>query len=265
MNVKAFTFFLAFLTLSVSQWTALGTFTEENNMLSRIFTIIQTAMTNLTNLQSPELIPGYMTSSLNSQYGMGWNCIATIFFQNATTDIDAAIFGYAYNNHWLWINLPGLGTLIIWKDYNSVNYPPTIIVNLSKQAYVDALGPYTSSAQILTTSDLKAMAMLNAGTNPNVWNIAVRISDILHANFAGSYTVAVIENAQAVAASVGSKFSSLELPYFYGTFTHGTKKLTIFYLVTQDGYGGATRPTTTGFNPTCLTGNYLNTSIQGCS
>lgn len=45
-------------------------------------------------------------------------------------EYDAIVYGYAFNNHWMWYNgisLPDSGTsktasLMVWKDYNCQNW-----------------------------------------------------------------------------------------------------------------------------------------------
>ena len=59
-----------------------------------------------------------ISMALNTKFRNFWN-VYIVQKSEASIDANAVVFGYAFNNHWIWYpdstsNL----TFVIWKDYN---------------------------------------------------------------------------------------------------------------------------------------------------
>ena len=61
-----------------------------------------------------------LSAILNKEWDPAWNVVVFV----GPTGYDAILYGYAFNNHWMWYNgvpsknVNDLVTLIVWKDYN---------------------------------------------------------------------------------------------------------------------------------------------------
>ena len=63
---------------------------------------------------------------MNGLWDPAWNVVIV----KSLVTFDTILYGYAFNNHWMWINgiaIPNsMGgdtvTYLIWKDYNSQNW-----------------------------------------------------------------------------------------------------------------------------------------------
>lgn len=76
--------------------------------------------------------PGKFSNYLNDLWAPAWN-VVIILSRYSPINFDAVIYGYAFRNHWLWINglklytflengLIYYGSFIIWKDYNCLGW-----------------------------------------------------------------------------------------------------------------------------------------------
>lgn len=62
-----------------------------------------------------------LSDSLNQEWHPAWNVVATFGPQ----DYDTVLYGYAFNNHWMWYNgiqhptsPTYIVSIVVWKDYN---------------------------------------------------------------------------------------------------------------------------------------------------
>ena len=113
--------FIALIAPSLQlNWQGSGNMSESN------MTEIQTAINNnpLTSSSSAfdlDSASQNISTRLNSLWDPAWN----VFIVRQDKAYDAIVFGYAFRNHWMWINgFPANGeptkmwAYIIWKDYN---------------------------------------------------------------------------------------------------------------------------------------------------
>lgn len=71
---------------------------------------------------APSNLAGFsaaLSDTLNNAWSPAWN-VFTIKLIDPT--LDAVLYGYAFNNHWMWFNDHTYGgvsySFVVWKDYN---------------------------------------------------------------------------------------------------------------------------------------------------
>ena len=138
---------------------------------------------------------------MNALHGIGWNCFVMTYNPRLELTRNLVVFGYAYNNRWMWRSAQNFALVVLWKDYNSVIYT-TVSVNVAYQGN-SMLRFYGSAELFFSRVENKEMILLPPASNPNIWDNAIRISDAIHANVPGSYTVILAENAQALDGTFG--------------------------------------------------------------
>jgi hypothetical protein len=66
-----------------------------------------------------------LANQLNNQFDPAWNVVLP--YSTSTTSLDTILYGYGFNDHWLWYNGYKMNdgnfvSFIIWKDYNCQTY-----------------------------------------------------------------------------------------------------------------------------------------------
>lgn len=107
---------LFLLTVSCENWQGIGNFTDSN--LTDIKSILGGQLSNILGMNGPmNGMAKNISTQLNSKWDPAWNVLVT---KQADRTHDGIVYGYAFNDHWLWYNnyLNTSISIIIWKDYN---------------------------------------------------------------------------------------------------------------------------------------------------
>lgn len=104
------------LQLTVSlDWQSMGNFTDDN------ITAIKLAISEVTDASvkagSNSGEANLLSTKLNNLWDPAWN---VLILRYTNTAEDAVVYGYAFNNHWIWLNnyKDTKVNYVIWKDYN---------------------------------------------------------------------------------------------------------------------------------------------------
>jgi hypothetical protein len=112
--VFAFIFALAMTQNVQCRYYAQGTF--ETDKIDKISTLVN----NMSDVLLDSSHSDTISTALNTAYDTFWNVIIVVQKDHFNPK-DAVMFGYAFNNRWIWFN--GLSninnqSILIWKDYN---------------------------------------------------------------------------------------------------------------------------------------------------
>lgn len=105
------------------RWQAMGS-GMNNTVITEIWTgleaNIDTALTANTHTEYNAFTKG-ISDRLNARWDPAWN----VAFVMSQSEYEVILYGYAYNNQWMWFNgvpntvwITDIVTLIVWKDYN---------------------------------------------------------------------------------------------------------------------------------------------------
>ena len=117
----SFLFLLLAITVPAlsKDWQGTGNMTSDN--MTEIHNSINTyPITSTTPLGDIDVIAKNISTHLNSLWAPAWNVVIV----SAGAAYDSVVYGYAFRDHWMWINgvtRPGSFNklaYIIWKDYN---------------------------------------------------------------------------------------------------------------------------------------------------
>lgn len=125
MTAKAI-FFLAFLVLlHAMNWQAMGNMSSSNltiiwNFIDTNFSSVK-ANKNILVDNSLQKFATAMSNYLNALWDPAWNVVLATY--KVGINADTVLSGYAFREHWLWINGYAMDygnfmSFIIWKDYN---------------------------------------------------------------------------------------------------------------------------------------------------
>jgi hypothetical protein len=107
-----------------TNWQASGTFTDSNltDIQNTIQNNIPSFVTGDSNSNLMEFAVN-LSNAFNSAWNPAWNVFV---LQLLDPTVDVILFGYAFNNHWIWINGYQYSgktfAFVIWKDYNCKNW-----------------------------------------------------------------------------------------------------------------------------------------------
>lgn len=107
---------LLFVAALGDSWQSYGNFTEDN--ISDIRLILRESLgeTAENGLVAASLTN--ISNNLNAKWDPAWNTVTAFNVRGAGT-ISNVVYGYAFNNHWLWHNdYSNTVSVILWKDYN---------------------------------------------------------------------------------------------------------------------------------------------------
>ena len=110
--------------LSVA-WQGTGNMSQSN--MTEVQTVISNnPITDSTSLMSYEDKAQAISTALNTLWDPAWN----VFIVKSEICYNTILYGYAFREHWMWINGITLDTTywltyIIWKDYNCHNWRKT--------------------------------------------------------------------------------------------------------------------------------------------
>jgi hypothetical protein len=110
-----------------------------------------------------------MSTELNTLWAPAWNVVIVCYTDGK--NYDSVLYGYAFNDHWFWLNGFRLAnkvyiSFIIWKDYNCVTwttYNPADAGNVAS-----TYGGLTNTISTIIQGGNKA---LNRDTN-DIWVVA---------------------------------------------------------------------------------------------
>lgn len=138
-------FFLIFL-ISTRQvgWQGYGNWTSSN--LTEIWTFINGSIGSRTSTSSYDTFNTALSNHLNTLWAPAWN----VFTIKTTAEWDTVLYGYAFNDHWMWYNdyeINGVVlAFVIWKDYNCENNWKTVGQNGAASGFTlmkDKMGFFT--------------------------------------------------------------------------------------------------------------------------
>jgi hypothetical protein len=115
-----------------TNWEYAGNWSTANTTaINSAITDTMTASADVTKTEKYNIGLFAKKLSVNLETIQDWAQFWNVFVVLASTGSDAVVYGYAFNNHWLWRNnlkFPGLTPapefggkevgLVIWKDYN---------------------------------------------------------------------------------------------------------------------------------------------------
>lgn len=148
-----------------------------------------------------------LSDILNNAWAPAWN-VFTIKLINPS--LDAVLYGYAFNNHWMWFNDKIYGgvsySFVIWKDYNCHTW--NTISNTDRQTN---FGPLFANND-LHTKISQAISALSGQfpTNPynDVWSTNFLIADKMAALTPGTaYSVVAVQNGFSTTTDVVTELS----------------------------------------------------------
>lgn len=99
-------------------WQSYGNMSESN--ITFINTTIKAIIGNMEkNVNgNGQAAAKNISDALNAAWAPAWNVVIYSTSQ-AIDKAQSVVYGYAYNEHWLWYNYYTINTsVIIWKDYN---------------------------------------------------------------------------------------------------------------------------------------------------
>lgn len=125
-------------TLTVN-WQGTGNMTD-SNMTEISTTINRFPITSTsTNTQINEVAKN-ISDYLNGLWAPAWNVVIS----KTTLPHDTVLYGYAFRNHWMWINGITIPTTtrtlayIIWKDYNCRHWATLENIKASASTFTSA-------------------------------------------------------------------------------------------------------------------------------
>lgn len=108
-------------------WQGTGNFTNDN--LTIIWNYIQNNLASSANGGTLQQFTTQLSETLNTNWDRGWNVVTTKFLSTTSIYNDVVVYGYAYNNHWMWFNnyvdqavSSKAFSFVIWKDYNCASW-----------------------------------------------------------------------------------------------------------------------------------------------
>jgi hypothetical protein len=250
-----------------ARYYAQGTF--DAAMLTKISSAITTAIAanNFSTMASS------ISSELNTVYHISWNVIVTSPVSISTSG-DTVVFGYAYKDHWLWIDNFGASnySITIWKDYNC-GVALDIAYTASNLNFVSSSGLYSLGFDSFTRFPYVRSKILAADIN--AWDNALFLSDALNSYYFGSYSVVVSTDINQMSGSIcvySDILNNASVPnYVVNTFMLGNLSYTILVIKTANTYNdlnssAATKPTIANMSAIpCITGlGYQSISTPQC-
>lgn len=90
-----------------------------SDYISHVGVIIDGCLTQVQQSQIPiNILAKAISDLLNNKWAPAWNVFVTK--SDNVSHINSVVYGFAHNNHWMWVN--GYGpydhSFVLWKDYN---------------------------------------------------------------------------------------------------------------------------------------------------
>ena len=156
-----------------------GTGNMSNSNLTDIWTYInanfktswqRSAISNGPSVSN--FVSGFSTY-LNGLWDPAWNVVVVYNYDGSNSD--AVLYGYAFNDHWLWYNGVKMDdnyyvTFIIWKDYNCVKW-------YTSSFFLGATNTYSGTPAASTLFQATtAFASSSSPQQTDIWKTAQALS-----------------------------------------------------------------------------------------
>lgn len=219
---------LLFLSLvSCSNWQAKGSFTDQN--ITYIYNQIDTC---IANKNSGAILVSDFARIISDALVAAWDPAWNVFVTKLTNyDTDSVVFGYAFRDHWMWLNNYSSDHLsfVIWKDYNCGRY-----TTFSHSGYGTFDYTFPSETFNAVTNHISGIVNSNAGYYTDPWRFSYDLVVWMNGQYSGAYSAVVYNyNATNFYGKFCNYYASNSDSYTFSFISNGLQSLTYMLFRTR--------------------------------
>lgn len=188
--MKTYTILSILLSALSVRWQGTGNISQSN------WTFIWSTVEANIASYAPDNLPGFSTKisdALNDAWAPTWNVFVMRLYDPS---IDAVVYGYAFKNHWMWLNSYSYEgnyySFVLWKDYHCKTWN-TISDSMRQTSFATSMPNYNIISNFIRFSS----SVLNQGFYPysDIWQtIEYFGKNMIVADPSSAFTIVGLQN-----------------------------------------------------------------------